>query len=613
MCGIIAGIAKNNIVEILIQGLDRLEYRGYDSAGLVVLDDKNSFKRHRVIGKVDVLKKTCKNKPIAGNLGIAHTRWATHGEPSSKNAHPHICNDRLALVHNGIVENYEHLRGGQNNYRFTSDTDTETLVHQIDLRYLEEKDLLRATLKTCADIEGSYAFVALDKKTKKLVATRQGSPLILAISNNNCCFVASDVAALIGVCDRFVFLKEGDIAIISDNGYELYDLNANKITREEVKSDLNVSAISKQGFSHYMLKEIFEQPKVIEQTLDGRLSKKGINSGLLGYKNDEILKKITQIQIIACGTSYHAGLVAKYWIEDLLQIPCQVEIASEFRYRNPVILDNTLVITISQSGETADTITALKSIKGKSSKYHSLTICNVAESSLVRMSDLVLFTFAGKEIGVASTKAFTTQLVALMLLILTIAKVKNIKIKNEKKLIDELNRLPALVEDVLNASVEVEDLAEKIASKDNALFLGRGLEYPIALEGALKLKEISYIHAESYPAGELKHGPLALIDDKMPVIAVAPNNTLLKKLKSNIQEVKARGGELFVFADPSAYTKEQIKDFDNFHLINIAKVSDILSPIVFVIPLQLLSYYVALIRGTDIDQPRNLAKSVTVE
>ncbi|SFV63793.1 Glucosamine--fructose-6-phosphate aminotransferase [isomerizing] [hydrothermal vent metagenome] len=605
MCGIIAGISKNNIESILLEGLSRLEYRGYDSSGIVVIND-GELKRHRATGKVAELKILCKKKPLNGNIGIAHTRWATHGKPIVNNAHPHICNNALALVHNGIIENHTFLRNKQQNYRFTSETDTETLVHQIDKNF--SQDLLSAVQQTVLEIEGAYAFALIHKDKQELVATRHGSPLVLGIGDNGF-FVASDVSALIDITDKFIFLEEKDTVRITTNGYQIYDENNQKVIRKITTSDLEVNSLNKNGYKHFMLKEIYEQPSSIEKTIAGKLNQEGVLKDIFGNNSDVIFSSIKQIQIIACGTSYHAGLVAKYWIEDIVGIPVQTEVASEYRYRNPVLLEDTLIVTISQSGETADTLAALKNIKKQPQKTHSLVICNVAQSSLVRESDLVFLTQAGHEIGVASTKAFTTQLTALMMFVISLAQQKNLDKEIIKNLIKGLNKLPTLIEDVLNSAPEIERLASCFAGKNNALFLGRGLEYPIAMEGALKLKEISYIHAEAYPAGELKHGPLALIDDEIPVVAVAPNNSLLKKLKANIEEVQARGGELFVFADSQVY----LESSENFHLINIAKVDEIFAPIVFTIPLQLLSYYVALIKGTDIDQPRNLAKAVTVE
>jgi glucosamine--fructose-6-phosphate aminotransferase (isomerizing) len=608
MCGIIAGLSKNNIEKILLDGLARLEYRGYDSAGLVIVDEDLEFQRHRASGKVKLLEKKCQEKPLIGHLGVAHTRWATHGIPSVDNAHPHICNNQIALVHNGIIENHEALRQQQNDYRFTSDTDTETLVHQISANH--QGNLLNAVKKTVTEIEGAYAFGVIDKQKQELVATRHGSPLVLGVGEKGF-FISSDVSALLGVVDKFVFLEEFDIVHITKEAYQIYDKDFKKCCRNECESDLELTSLSKQGYAHFMLKEIYEQPVAIKNTLMGRLTQKGVNPNIFGLKAKEVFQNTKQIQIIACGTSYHAGLVAKYWIEDILGLVCCVEVASEYRYRNPVLLEDTLVITLSQSGETADTLAALKNIQKQAKKTATLSICNVAQSSLVRESDLVFLTQAGVEIGVASTKAFTTQLVALMMFIISLGQEKNlIESALLETLIKNLGNLANIVEDSLNCALQIEKLAEHFAPKHNALFLGRGLEYPIAMEGALKLKEISYIHAEAYPAGELKHGPIALIDDAIPVIAVAPNNILLQKIKSNIKEVQARGGELFIFANNRVYSNEEEKDF---HLINIADVDEYLSPIVFTIPLQLLSYYVALIKGTDVDQPRNLAKAVTVE
>ena len=611
MCGIIAGLADSNIEPILLNGLNHLEYRGYDSAGLAVSASSRPA-RHRVSGKVKRLKVLCEKKPLLGRLGIAHTRWATHGKPTVANAHPHICNDSFALVHNGIIENHDELKQQQCGYRFTSDTDSEVLVHQIDLNFTKKRSLLAAVQQTVDQIEGSYAFAVFRHQHQELVATRHGSPLILGVGQQGC-FVASDTIAIAAVADMFVFLEEEDVVVISDAGYQIYDKAGRAVTRKQVANTLTAKDVSKQGYKHFMLKEIFEQPKAIEQTLAGRLSDNGVAATVFGNEAETIFRQIKQIQIVACGTSYHAGLIGKYWLERILNIACMVEVASEYRYRHPVLLDDTLLIFISQSGETADTIAALKSAKKQNKRAHSLTISNVAESTLVRLSDLVFLTQAGREIGVASTKAFTSQLVALMLLVIALGRSRDLAERQLKKLISGLQKLADATQEVLHSATEIKNIASHFASKYNALFLGRGIEYPVALEGALKLKEISYIHAEAYPAGELKHGPLALVDDNIPVIAVAPNNALLKKLKANIEEVKARGGELFVFADSGVYFKEQKLDSKNFHLINVAQIDEIFSPIIFIIPLQLLAYYVALIKGTDVDQPRNLAKAVTVE
>jgi glucosamine--fructose-6-phosphate aminotransferase (isomerizing) len=608
MCGIIAGLSKTNIEKTLLEGLARLEYRGYDSAGLVIIDDNSEFQRHRASGKVKLLKEKCQQKPLTGYLGVAHTRWATHGAPSVDNAHPHICNNQLALVHNGIIENHEVLRKQQKDFRFTSDTDTETLVHQISVNY--QDNLLEAVKKTVTEIEGAYAFGVIDKNKQELIATRQGSPLVLGIGEQGF-FVSSDVSALLGVVDKFVFLEELDIVHITKDSYQIYDKDFNKCCRKECQSDLELTSLSKQGYAHFMLKEIYEQPVAIKNTLLGRLTKTGVNPNVFGINAKEVFQNIKQIQIIACGTSYNAGLVAKYWLEDIAKIPTHIEVASEYRYRNPIILDDTLFITISQSGETADTLEALRAVKKCNNKLHSLSICNSAESSLTRESELVFLTHAGPEIGVASTKAFTTQLVSLALLSVAIGKCrKQVSRKQEKSIVDGLNRLPGLITKALKQEGQIIELAKTFKDKFNALFLGRGAMHAIAMEGALKLKEISYIHAEAFPAGELKHGPIALIDQDTPVIAVAPNDALLDKLKSNLQEGKSRGSQMIVFEDEMS----NIESMEGMDIIPIThNLGRITAPIIFTIPLQLLSYHVALIKGTNVDQPRNLAKSVTVE
>lgn len=623
MCGIVGGIAERNLVPILLEGLRRLEYRGYDSSGIALLDSSSNIKRVRSIGKIKELETRIdqEDKAFKGNIGIAHTRWATHGVPSEQNAHPHVCNNKVAVVHNGIIENYQTLKGEQlaAGYRFTSETDTEVVAHAIHQQLENTDDLLQAVTKAVSQFEGAYALgVVAANDPETLIAARKGSPLVIGIG---ICehFIASDVSALLLVTQRFIFLEEGDIAKITRDQVQIFDAQGNAVNRPVKQSSLSTTSVDLGEHKHYMHKEIIEQPQAVADTLEGRISQQKILVSSFGHSAEDIFKKIQQVQIIACGTSYHAGLVAKYWFEDIIGMPCQVEVASEYRYRNPVIQDNTLFVTISQSGETADTLAALQQIKssrhshenGNRSNIPTLTICNVAESSLTRESDLTYLTHAGPEIGVASTKAFTTQLVALALLITAIGRVKDrIDSHREGSIIKGLQKLPSLITKVLKHEAEIEKIAEDFADKDHALFLGRGTMYPIAMEGALKLKEISYIHAEAYPAGELKHGPLALVDEKMPVIAVAPLDDLLEKLKSNLQEVKARGGQMIIFEDEDS----NITSEHGFTVIKATtSVGRITAPIVFNIALQLLSYHVALIKGTDVDQPRNLAKSVTVE
>lgn len=609
MCGIVGGIAQRNIVPILLEGLKRLEYRGYDSAGLAVINDEKIY-RKRELGKVKELENLLESDPISGSTGIAHTRWATHGKPSTSNAHPHICRNKIAVVHNGIIENHEQLREIQkkDGYEFTSETDTEVIVHEIYDAIETESSLLNAVKKTIAKLEGAYALgIISTSEPHTLIACRKGSPLVVGIGIGEY-FIASDVAALLPVTQRFVFLEDGDIAALSINSFEIYDSNNRLVTRPVKESQLTADSVEKGEYRHYMLKEIFEQPFAISQTLEGRFVNNRLQENSFGHNASEVFDNIKSIQILACGTSYHAGLVARYWLEDLAKVPCQIEVASEFRYRNPVLSVDTLVVTISQSGETADTLAALQEAKKLGARY-SLAICNVPESSLVRESDLVLMTRAGPEIGVASTKAFTTQLVALMLLVIAIGRRFQLSELMEHKITAELFKLPGKIEEVLQLDEEIKVMAEQFAEKNHALFLGRGTHYPIAMEGALKLKEISYIHAEAYPAGELKHGPLALVDSEMPVITVAPNNSLLEKLKSNLQEVSARGGQLIVFMDETLETNSD----RNVQIVKIPQVENEISPIIYTIPLQLLSYHVAILKGTDVDQPRNLAKSVTVE
>jgi len=610
MCGIVGAIAERDIVPILLEGLRRLEYRGYDSAGIAVVNDGSCLDRERMLGKVQTLADALKERPIRGQLGIAHTRWATHGKPSEKNAHPHMCKKGVAVVHNGIIENHEALRAQQleQGYEFTSETDTEVVVHQIYSHQASGKDLMQATRDAIAELEGAYALGVISNSDKsRLIAARRGSPLVigLGIGEN---FIASDVAALLPVTRRFMFLEDGDVAEITREKVTIYDVDGNRVEREITESTLTAEATERGNYRHYMLKEIHEQPQAIAETLEGRVASGKVLDASFGPEADAIFNRIKAVQIIACGTSYHAGMVARNWFEGLAGVPCRVEVASEFRYRHPVPDPDALVVVISQSGETADTLAALRAAKGWG-YGPSVAICNVPESSLSREADLSLMTRAGPEIGVASTKAFTTQLVALLLLVTAIGRRHRIDAQREATIVEQLLALPRHVEEVLTLDERIGELSEHFVDKHNALFLGRGVQYPVAMEGALKLKEISYIHAEAYPAGELKHGPLALVDEEMPVIAVAPNDELLEKLKSNLEEVRARGGELYVFADHDAgmYKSERV------HVMTVAKGGDHVAPILFTIPLQLLSYHVAVMKGTDVDQPRNLAKSVTVE
>lgn len=609
MCGIVAGIAQRNVIPILLEGLKRLEYRGYDSAGLAILHE-NEIVRQRAVGKVSGLEMLLKENPTSGNIGIAHTRWATHGKPSKENAHPHVSCNTVAVVHNGVIENHEQLRAEQrrNNYEFTSETDTEVVVHEIYHALKTSSDLLQAVKATVPKFEGAYALAIMSSdEPDTLIACRKGSPIVIGVGIGEY-FVASDVAALLPVTQRFIFLEEGDIAAIKIDSLTIYDSQNNVVQRAVKESQLKADAVEKGEYRHFMIKEIYEQPFAVSQTLEGRFLNQRVQDSAFGFEAAQIFDSIKSVQILACGTSYHAGLVARYWFEELARVPCNIEVASEFRYRHPVLAPYTLVVTISQSGETADTLAALKEAKRLGAK-HALAICNVPESSLVRESDLVLLTRAGPEIGVASTKAFTTQLVSLMLLVLAIGRRFELNETLEQHITTELFKLPRQMEEVLQLDKEIEILAERFAEKHHALFLGRGSHYPIAMEGALKLKEISYIHAEAYPAGELKHGPLALIDADMPVITVAPNNNLLEKLKSNMQVVSARGGQLIVFMDE---TLSPTPD-ENVQIIKVPQVDNHISPILYTLPLQLLSYHVAVLKGTDVDQPRNLAKSVTVE
>ncbi|MBD9358698.1 glutamine--fructose-6-phosphate transaminase (isomerizing) [Methylomonas albis] len=609
MCGIVAGIAQRNVVPILLEGLKRLEYRGYDSAGLAVVSQGEIF-RKRELGKVKGLEALITADPIEGTIGIAHTRWATHGKPSTRNAHPHVSRDKVAVVHNGIIENHDHLRTAlqQNGFVFTSETDTEVIVHKIAEELQTTDSLLGAVKASVATLQGAYALGVIHiDSPDTLIACRKGSPLVIGVGIGEY-FIASDVAALLPVTQRFIFLEDGDIAELKIDSLVIYDEHDRRVERPIVESQLKADSVDKGKYRHYMLKEIYEQAWAVSETLEGRFIDNRLQDNAFGHNAAEVFDQIKSVQILACGTSYHSGLVARYWFEKLARVPCAIEVASEFRYRNPVISPDTLVVTISQSGETADTLAALLEAKRLGVK-HSLVICNAPESSLVRESDLVMMTRAGPEIGVASTKAFTTQLVALLMLIIAVGRRFALTKETEEQIVSELFGLPGNIEKVLKLDNAIELLSQRFADKHNALFLGRGTHYPIAMEGALKLKEISYIHAEAYPAGELKHGPLALIDAEMPVVTVAPNNNLLEKLKSNIQEVSARGGQLIVFMDEELAESSD----ENVQIVKMPSVANIISPIVYTVPLQLLSYHVAVLKGTDVDQPRNLAKSVTVE
>jgi glutamine---fructose-6-phosphate transaminase (isomerizing) len=608
MCGIVGAVAQRNVVPILIEGLQRLEYRGYDSAGLAVRQADGHLGRIRAVGKVAMLRQLVESNPIGGDLGIAHTRWATHGMPAERNAHPHMSGEKVAVVHNGIIENHAELREElkAKGYIFTSETDTEVIAHLLAHLLEAEPDLLRAVQKAVRQLVGAYGLaVASPDEPDRLAVARAGSPLVigLGVGEN---FIASDVFALLPVTQRFMFLEEGDIAEIRRDGIRVFDAAGNPVQRPERLSQISASTADKGPYQHYMLKEIFEQPAVIAETLEGRIHKGKLLEESFGHEAKALFDKTLGVHIIACGTSYHAGLVARYWLEEI-GIPCSVEVASEYRYRKVVVPPGTLFLSISQSGETADTLAALRFAK-TAGYVGSLTICNVPESSLTRESDVALMTRAGPEIGVASTKAFTTQLTALRLVTLALAKRRGLSGEDEKRLVDELHALPRQVEVVLELSDAIRGMAGAFSDKHHALFLGRGPFYPIALEGALKLKEISYIHAEAYPAGELKHGPLALVDASMPVVCALPDDPLLDKVLSNLQEVRARGGELFLFSDQTV--KIQLDRYQN---LTLADIHPSTAPIVYSVPLQLLAYHVAVLKGTDVDQPRNLAKSVTVE
>ena len=607
MCGIVGAVAKRNVVSILVNGLLRLEYRGYDSAGLVVVHD-GKLDRVRSIGRVAEL--ALKSANTYGELGIAHTRWATHGVPSERNAHPHISRNLIAVVHNGIIENYEELRADltAQGYEFTSDTDTEVIAHLIHSHYAQGS-LLVATQMALSQLVGAYAIgvVAADNPYQ-LIAARKGSPLLLGVGEGEH-FVASDMSALLQVTKNVVYLEEGDVVEVNLADYRIFDAQGKAVQRPVHVSQLNNDSVELGEYQHYMQKEIHEQPQALADTLESVCNSQSMVPGIFGAEATAIFPQVDSILILACGTSHHAGMVARYWLEEIAGIQCTVEIASEYRYRTSVANPKTLVVTISQSGETADTLAALNHAKATGHQF-TLAICNVPESAIIRQSKLRFLTRAGPEIGVASTKAFTTQLAALFLLTLVLAKLRGrINAEREQQFLHELRHLPSAIQKVLALEPQIAELSKHFADKQNALFLGRGLHYPIALEGALKLKEISYIHAEAYPAGELKHGPLALVDKDMPVVSVAPNDILLEKLKSNLQEVRARGGELYVFADANTH----IKEAEGVHILQMPEHAGFLSPILHTVPLQLLAYYVALQKGTDVDKPRNLAKSVTVE
>ncbi|MDB6374287.1 glutamine--fructose-6-phosphate transaminase (isomerizing) [Photorhabdus bodei] len=609
MCGIVGAVAQRDIAEILIEGLRRLEYRGYDSAGLAVVDNEKNMFRLREVGKVQVLADEFGKQPVLGGTGIAHTRWATHGEPNEKNAHPHV-SDYIAVVHNGIIENYEELRVQliALGYQFISDTDTEVIAHLVHWEQKQGGTLLEAIQRVIPRLRGAYGAVIMDSRDPgTIIAARSGSPLVigLGVGEN---FLASDQLALLPVTRRFIFLEEGDIAEVTRRTVRIFNAQGKPVEREQIESNIQYDAGDKGVYRHYMQKEIYEQPMAIKSTLERRLSHGQVDLSELGPNAAKLLSKVEHIQIVACGTSYNAGMVSRYWFEALAGIPCDVEIASEFRYRKSARRSGSLLITLSQSGETADTLAALRLSK-ELGYLTSLTVCNVAGSSLVRESDFALMTKAGAEIGVASTKAFTTQLTVLLMLVAYLGRLKGVDAEQEQEIVHALHALPSRIESMLSKDKIIEALAEDFSDKHHALFLGRGDQYPIAVEGALKLKEISYIHAEAYAAGELKHGPLALIDADMPVIIVAPNNELLEKLKSNIEEVRARGGLLYVFADQDA----GFTDSEGMKIIPLPHVEELIAPIFYTVPLQLLSYHVALIKGTDVDQPRNLAKSVTVE
>ncbi|TMP14207.1 glutamine--fructose-6-phosphate transaminase (isomerizing) [Pseudoalteromonas sp. S2893] len=606
MCGIVGAVAERPVNKILVEGLKRLEYRGYDSAGVALLEG-STLNTVKAVGKVVNVEAALEKAGVSGHTGIAHTRWATHGSVTEENAHPHVSNNQLALVHNGIIENHASLRASlkEEGYEFLSETDTEVMVHLIHKLRKQHTTLLASVQAAVKQFEGAFGTVVFDKANdNEIIVARSGSPLVIGLGLGEN-FIASDQLALLPVTRSFIFLEEGDVARITRDTIEIFDENGDAVEREVVESNITQDASGKGDYRHYMLKEIYEQPLAVRNTLEGRLNDDRVAIDAFGDSAQQIFKDVKHVQIIACGTSYHSGMVARYWLEQFAGVSCNVEIASEFRYRQSFVHENSLLVTISQSGETADTLAALRLAK-EQGYMASMTICNVPGSSLVRESDLAFMTKAGAEIGVASTKAFTTQLVGLLMLTASIAQEKQL---NQSAIVNAIKVLPAKLEETLLLADGIADLAEEFADKHHSLFLGRGSQYPIAMEGALKLKEISYIHAEAYAAGELKHGPLALIDADMPIIVVAPNNELLEKLKSNVEEVRARGGIIYVFADKDSHFESD----DTMRVINVNHTDDIIAPIVYTLPLQLLSYYVAVIKGTDVDQPRNLAKSVTVE
>jgi glutamine---fructose-6-phosphate transaminase (isomerizing) len=610
MCGIVGAVGRRSVAAILLEGLRRLEYRGYDSAGIAVLNESNALERCRQVGKVQGLVDRIKSEPIDGHIGIAHTRWATHGQPAEVNAHPHASKGRVSIVHNGIIENFEALREELIGlgYEFESATDSETIAHLIDAELTGGEDLLDAVRNTIKRLDGAYALgVISTDDPDRIIAARAGSPLVVGkgIGEN---FIASDVLALKPVTDRFIFLEEGDLVEIRRESISVWNIDDRSVIRSDVRVEIGHDNVDKGNYRHHMQKEIFEQPKVLRDTFEGRLGRAQILEQAFGVAAPSIFDRVETVTIVACGTSYYAASVARYWIEELAGVPCQVEIASEFRYRKLAVTNNSLFVTITQSGETADTLAALRIAKDIG-YFATLTICNVPTSSTVRESDLALMIQAGTEVGVASTKAFTAQLADLMMLSLLLARRHGLSPEDESAIVKDLHKLAGVFEQTLGLDRQIRLMSERFIDKEHALFLGRGTMFPIAMEGALKLKEISYIHAEGYPAGELKHGPLALVDDDMPVIAVAPNDALLEKLHSNLQEVRARGGELFVFASQESRFSEE----PGVTVIHVPEVSPLLAPLVYVVPLQLLAYHVAVLKGTDVDQPRNLAKSVTVE
>jgi glucosamine--fructose-6-phosphate aminotransferase (isomerizing) len=611
MCGIVGAVAQRDVVPILIEGLRRLEYRGYDSAGVAVLNGTGTIKRLRTVGKVRKLQDAIDADPTHGPLGIAHTRWATHGVPSERNAHPHISRDGIAIVHNGIIENHDELRADlrRAGYEFSSETDTEVIAHRVHFHLQRSHDLFEAVRATVEELKGAYALAVMSQNDPdRIILAREGCPVVVGLGQGEN-FVASDVAALLPVTRMFAILEEGDVAEVRRESFRIVDQQGRAVERKVYQSELSADAAEKGEYAHYMLKEIHEQPRAVAQTLEERVAGGKLLEAAFGPAAQAVFARTEAVRIVACGTSFHAGLVAKYFIEQICRLPCWVEIASEYRYRNPVVPKNTLFVSVSQSGETADTLAALRLAK-QGGYLSQLAICNVPESSLVRESELVMLTRAGPEIGVASTKAFTTQLAALNMLVIALAKFHGTDAERERGLVQKLLGIPSLIDATLKLDPVIRELATRFVDKQHALFLGRGAMHAIAMEGALKLKEISYIHAEAYAAGELKHGPLALVDKDMPVITVAPNNDLLEKLKSNLQEVRARGGELIVFADPEA----NMKDSDGVTVIEMPRhVSYFQAPAVYTIPMQLLAYHVAILKGTDVDQPRNLAKSVTVE